>query len=81
MKHTLSNGELSVSIQQTGIELCSVISLITGTEFMWQADPDIWGSHAPVLFPIIGALKNGEYSYKGDIYTLPKHGIWLFNAI
>jgi galactose mutarotase-like enzyme len=75
MKHTLSNGELSVSIQQTGIELCSVISLITGTEFMWQADPDIWGSHAPVLFPIIGALKNGEYSYKGDIYTLPKHGI------
>lgn len=42
---------------------------------MWQGDPTIWGSHAPVLFPIIGALKNGETSYQGKSYRIPKHGL------
>ncbi|WP_445263759.1 hypothetical protein [Rhodohalobacter sp. 8-1] len=63
-----------MSVQKTGIELCSVISQKTGTEYIWQADPDIWGSHAPVLFPIIGALKSGKFIFNGDTYSLPKHG-------
>lgn len=75
MTYSLSNSELSLSVQKTGIELCSVISQKTGTEYIWQANPEIWGSHAPVLFPIIGALKNGMYFYDGETYTLPKHGL------
>lgn len=75
MTYTLSNTELSMSVQKAGIELCSVTSQKTGTEYIWQADPDIWGSHAPVLFPIIGALKNGEFIFDGDVYSLPKHGL------
>lgn len=75
MIYTLSDAYLSVSVQKKGIELCSVISQETGTEYIWQADPDIWGSHAPVLFPIIGALKNGSFILDGDSYSLPKHGI------
>ena len=75
MTYTLSNSELKLSVLKTGLEICSVISQKTGTEYIWQANPDIWGSHAPVLFPIIGALKNGEYRFKGKMYSLPKHGL------
>lgn len=75
MTYNLSNTELSLSVQKTGLEICSVQSQKTGTEYVWQADPDIWGSHAPVLFPIIGALKGGTYYYDGETYSLPKHGL------
>jgi len=79
MTFTLSNSQLELSVLKTGLEICSVISQKTGTEYIWQADPQIWGSHAPVLFPIIGALKNGRFRFDGDLYELPKHGIVRYN--
>ncbi len=72
--HTVSGNLLKISVQDKGAELCSIISQTTGTEFMWNANPDVWGSFAPVLFPIIGALKDGEFNYEGNSYTVPKHG-------
>lgn len=75
MTFSISNAELSISVTKTGIELCSVKSQKSGMEYIWQADPDVWGSHAPVLFPIIGALKNGEYRFNEHMYSLPKHGL------
>ncbi|MBL4747131.1 MAG: aldose 1-epimerase family protein [Flavobacteriaceae bacterium] len=74
MKHTLENKYLQVSIQHKGAEISSIVSKKTGQEYIWQADRTIWGSSAPVLFPIIGALKENQYTYKGETYTLPKHG-------
>ncbi len=65
---------MKFSVQDKGAELCSIISQNTGTEFMWGANPDIWGSFAPILFPIIGTLKEGEFLYEGKSYSLPKHG-------
>ncbi len=41
---------------------------------MWDFDPTIWKSTAPVLFPIVGALKEGSYIWKGEKYSLPRHG-------
>ncbi|MGQ1785526.1 aldose 1-epimerase family protein [Saccharicrinis sp. GN24d3] len=75
MIHTIQNNFLSVSVLHKGAEISSLKSLKTGQEFMWNANPDIWGSHAPVLFPIIGCLKDGKYNYKGKEYSIPKHGI------
>ncbi len=74
MIHTIENSFLSVKIQHKGAEICSLKSKMTNQEFMWNADPDIWGSHAPVLFPIIGMLKNGTYKYQDKTYSIPKHG-------
>lgn len=71
---TLKNKILQIGFQDKGAELCSIISQRTGKEFMWNANPDVWGSHAPVLFPIIGALKDGEFHYEGNSYSVPKHG-------
>lgn len=71
---TIENEYLSVSIQKKGAELCSFRSKKSGTEFMWNGDSAVWGSFAPVLFPIIGCLKDNEFYYKGKKGTVPKHG-------
>jgi galactose mutarotase-like enzyme len=79
MRHTVSNSFFKIEVQQKGAELCSIKSLKTDSEYMWDANPDIWGSFAPVLFPIIGSLKNGVTMYKGKNYKIPKHGIIRHN--
>jgi galactose mutarotase-like enzyme len=75
---TINNEHLTVIIQGTGAEISSIKDS-NSQEYIWQADPKIWGSHAPVLFPIIGALKNGSFSYKGKQYSVPKHGLIRYN--
>lgn len=79
MTYSISNSLLKASVKKTGIELSSVRSWVSDLEYIWQADPSVWGSHAPVLFPIIGALKNDRFRFDGDIYELPKHGIVRYN--
>ncbi|MDR7128267.1 galactose mutarotase-like enzyme [Algoriphagus sp. 4150] len=75
MKHRINSSELSIEINQTGMELSSIKSLHTNTEYLWQGDPAFWSGQAPVLFPIIGALKDGFMVYKNQKYAIPKHGI------
>lgn len=77
--HTIENEALRVSVKTTGAELCSIQSVATGREYMWQADPGYWANHAPVLFPIIGGLKEGAYHHQGKTYSLPKHGFVRYN--
>lgn len=77
--HTLSNDFLTISVQHEGAELCSIVSGKTGREYMWEGNPDSWGSFAPVLFPIIGSLKNGTYFFQGKSYSIPKHGFIRHN--
>ena len=71
---TLSNNELTVKINEFGAEVSSVIDKKTGYEFMWQADDKYWGRHAPVLFPIVGRLKEDQYKYDGQTYQMTQHG-------
>lgn len=79
MKHTISNDQLEVSVLQKGTEICSIKSAKTGLEYMWNADPDVWGSYAPVLFPAIGAIKNKEAIIDGKKYPVPRHGFIRHN--
>lgn len=74
MDYTIKNNIIEVVISDHGAEVQSVKGAHTGEEYMWQADPEIWGRHAPVLFPIIGRLKNDEYKYQGKTYHMGQHG-------
>ncbi len=74
MKPTIENDHLKATFHLKGGELCSLISKKTGIEHIWQADPGIWGGHAPVLFPIVGRLKDDRYQYQGQTYSMPQHG-------
>lgn len=73
MTHTLSNDLLTVSIQDAGAQLCSVRSA-GGTEYLWQADPAVWGRHAPLLFPLIGRLQDSQYTLDGRAWSISTHG-------
>ncbi len=57
-----------------GAELISLQKLGTDREYIWEGNPKFWGKHSPVLFPIVGTLKNNQYHYKNVTYTLPRHG-------
>ncbi|SHH96054.1 aldose 1-epimerase family protein [Clostridium grantii] len=74
MIETIKNEFLSVSVKNHGAELCSLKSLKNNKEYLWQADPQYWGKHSPILFPIIGFLKDNEYIYQGNKYEISKHG-------
>lgn len=70
---TLQNGALRVQIAEHGAELCGLSDLAGGAELLWDAGP-AWPRHSPVLFPIIGGLKDNSYLLDGGRYTLPPHG-------
>lgn len=74
--HRLENELLSIGVKSIGAELCSIVNNLTGKEYIWQGDPAFWASHAPILFPIIGALKDNTYYFEGKDYQLPKHGFF-----
>jgi len=78
--YRLQNEKLNIDVKLRGAELCSIKKIKTGMEYIWQANPEIWSSHAPNLFPIIGALKNGEFLFNNKAYQLPKHGIIRNNS-
>lgn len=71
--NTLSNKQLTVCVNARGAELCSIKGA-NEFEYLWQADPAIWGRHAPVLFPMVGKLANNQYTLDGKTYELPQHG-------
>ncbi|GGZ92627.1 aldose 1-epimerase family protein [Algibacter mikhailovii] len=77
--YTLKNDILKIAVKKTGAELCKIESIKNNIDFIWNANPDIWGSFAPNLFPIIGALKDDTYFLKNKTYKLPKHGFVRHN--
>lgn len=73
-QYSLSNNQLELKVKSFGAELCSVRSKEDQLEYIWQANGSVWARHAPNLFPIVGKLRNGEFSYKGSQHALPQHG-------
>jgi galactose mutarotase-like enzyme len=70
--YSLQNNLLSVTVNSLGAELSSLKS--GQTELIWQADKNIWPRHAPVLFPVVGKLKNDSYTAGDAEYKLSQHG-------
>jgi galactose mutarotase-like enzyme len=73
LKTTISNQQLTAVINHHGGELVS-LQANTGKEYIWEGNPDYWGKLSPILFPIVGTLKNGAYNYDGKKYQLTRHG-------
>lgn len=72
--HYLENDTLKIAILSKGAELQSVYSKATQLEYLWNGDANFWAKKSPVLFPIVGGLKNNEYDFEGKKYSLSKHG-------
>jgi len=67
------NKHISVRINKKGAELSSLKNNKTNTEHIWQAQKP-WRESAPILFPIVGKLKNKTYTYKDKTYRMKNHG-------
>ena len=68
MEYILENQELKVTVTDWGAQVKSVVRKCDGAEHIWQADPAVWGYHAPILFPYCGRLKDGKFEAKGRVY-------------
>ena len=73
MKTSIKNSELNAIIHHKGAELISLKS-DDNREYIWEGNPEFWGKHSPVLFPIVGTLKNNHYLYNDKEYHLLRHG-------
>lgn len=80
MQYTLQSEKASVVIASRGGEVTSFQSN-TGLEYIWQADPVYWASHAPHLFPYVGRLTDGQYKMDGQSHPLGIHGFFRFQEL
>jgi len=49
------------------------------TEILWQKNPEVWNSTAPILFPICGRLWDNKYLYNGQEFQMGIHGFIRFS--
>lgn len=72
MIHTIQNQFLTAQISSYGAELQS-LKAADGREYLHDGKR-VWQGRAPILFPIVGRLKNETFTYEGKTYTQPGHG-------
>ena len=70
---TISAGALSAKVDAHGAQLSSLT--LDGCEYLWQADPRWWGKHAPILFPIVGSIRDDKASTAAGTCHLGRHGL------
>lgn len=73
-KFYLENLYLKVTINQQGAELAKIQSKENGNDYLWDADEKFWKRSAPVLFPIVGSLKDSKFVVNGRDYPMSQHG-------
>lgn len=74
MQHTIESQGYTAIIDETGAELVSLKNP-QGEEYLWSGDAEYWTGRAPILFPVIGRMKEGGYTLDGQYYEMPKHGL------
>lgn len=70
---TITNSHLTAQIKHFGAELFSLKN-DQNKEYIWEGNPVFWGKHSPILFPIVGSLKNNSYHFDGKQFHLNRHG-------
>lgn len=78
MKYVIKNNFLNVELSDTGAEITSIKKAGDNIEYLWQGNPQIWNGQAPLLFPLIGRLKDEEFIYEGKTYKIGIHGFARF---
>ena len=71
---TIEDDRLRVSIHPKGAELQRIFHKEHRLDYLWSGNPAFWGKHSPLLFPIVGTLKDNAYVYRDKTYHLPRHG-------
>lgn len=75
MVYIIENRKIKILVNSYGAELNSILSKDGDIEYLWNRDPSGWKYQTPILFPIVGKLKNLKYMVEGKTYELPQHGL------
>lgn len=70
----LENNNLIIEIKNNGAELTRIYSKSKNIDFLWNANNKYWGRHSPILFPIVGRLKDNETIINKNVYSMTQHG-------
>jgi len=74
MNYQIKSGHYSAEVSTLGAELKSFKNEKTNTEYIWYGKAEFWYGTAPILFPIVGKLKDDEYIYEDKTYKMNQHG-------
>ncbi len=74
MTTTITNSYLTAEINHSGAELFSLKTNSNDKEYVWEGNPKYWGKHSPILFPIVGTMKDNTYTYNSVPHHLSRHG-------
>lgn len=69
--HRLHAGAAEAVISAKGAELQAL--RLGGRDLLWDAGP-LWPRHAPLLFPIVGRVKDDTLRHGGKAFPIPRHG-------
>ncbi len=72
MTVSISNLFLEATFNTKGAELVALKS--ENNNYIWNGNPVFWSKHSPILFPIVGTLKDNEYFFEDKKYNLSRHG-------
>lgn len=72
--HILENSDLIIESKNSGAELTRIYSKKYNKEILWNGDSAFWGRHSPILFPIVGRLKDNETYIEDKLYNMSQHG-------
>lgn len=73
-EYIIENEYLKVAVTTWGAQVKSVVRKCDSVEHIWQADPAVWGYHAPILFPYAGKVVDGVIEAKGQKFEAGQHG-------
>lgn len=74
MEIILENDHLCAKFSLLGAELKSCFDKNLNKELIYDGKGTWWNRSAPVLFPIVGKLKNDSYSIENKSFELNQHG-------
>lgn len=72
--YQIESNSLIVQVTSKGAEMKRLFSKDWHRELLWLGDEKTWNRSAPILFPIVGKLKDNEYQLKGRNYKMSQHG-------
>jgi galactose mutarotase-like enzyme len=70
----LRSEALTATVAAKGAELVRLQDA-QGRDLLWSGDEEVWGWHAPLLFPIVGRARNDQVKVAGRSFPMKQHGI------
>ncbi|MCE3279072.1 MAG: Aldose 1-epimerase [Bacteroidetes bacterium] len=74
MTEKIGNDLLNIEVSVSGAELSSIYHIPSKKQYLWQGGEKWWPRRAPVLFPVVGKLKDNTFQVNGEKYNLGQHG-------